>query len=97
VRFACDARAAYRKFGEPASESQPVKVLNLSASGIGLLMHSCLERDVMLNLDLFDRNMRKVCGIIARVVRATMHTGKAYALGCRFIRELTDEELEALL
>ena len=97
VRYDCAVKASYRKFGEPASEAQPVQVLNISASGIGLMVKSNLEAGALINVDLLDKNGRKVCAILACIVHITVRAGGENALGCNFIRELTEEELQSLL
>ncbi len=97
VRFSCDVRATHRNFGDCASEAKPVQVLNISASGIGLLLERPLDAGRLLNLDLFDKSGRKVCAILTCVVHTTERSDGYTAAGCNFIRELTDEELESLL
>lgn len=97
VRYSCDVRATCRKFGEAAQASQHVQVLNISASGIGLVIPPPLDTGSLLNLDLFDKTGRRVCGILACIVHTTQRAGGDYAVGCNFIRELTEEEIESLL
>lgn len=97
VRYACDVRATYRKFGAPPSDARPVQVLNISASGIGLLLEPFLDAGRLLNVDLFDKSGRKACAILTCVVHTTARADGHTAAGCNFIRELTEEELESLL
>lgn len=97
MRFTCDVRASYRNLGDPPSKSRPVKVLNISASGIGLLLEPSLDAGRLLNVNLFGKTGRKVCAILARVVHTTVRSDGDTLAGCNFIHELTDEELESLL
>jgi c-di-GMP-binding flagellar brake protein YcgR len=96
VRFSCAVKARYRKFADPLAESRAVEVLDISASGIGLVVPS-LDAGSLLTVDLQDKNGRKVCSILACVVHTTRRAGGDYAVGCNFIRELSEEELQSLL
>ena len=48
VRYDCALTASCRRFGDPADEAQRVKVLNISASGIGLAFASSVESGTLL-------------------------------------------------
>lgn len=96
VRYDSALKADCRRFGEPASEARRVEVLNISASGIGLVFDSSVESGTLLSLDLLNKNARHVCTILACVVHTTLRSGDC-ALGCNFIRELSENELQSLL
>jgi hypothetical protein len=93
----CPVRANYRKVGDSAGESQPVQVLDISAAGIGLSVPSPLDAGSLLTLDLLDKSGQKALTILACVVHTTSRVGGEYAVGCNFIRELSEEELQSLL
>lgn len=97
VRYDCVLMAHCRKFGDPVSAAQPVKVLNISASGIGLLVQPAIETGSMLTVDLLDKTGRKAFTILACIVHAAQRADGRCALGCNFIRELTEEELQSLV
>jgi head-tail adaptor len=97
VRFACEVRASCRKFGDAEEEAQPVRVLNISASGIGLVVPPPLDAGTLLHVDLFDKAGGKVCSILACIVHTTQRADGDYTVGCNFIRQLSDDELESLL
>jgi hypothetical protein len=97
VRFFCALKASYRKVGDPAEQSQSAQVLNISANGIGLSVQPTLEAGALLNVDLHDKSGRMVRTILACVVHTTLRAGGDYAVGCNFIRELSEEELQSLL
>ncbi len=97
VRYDCNVKAAYRKVGDPATLAHPAKVLNISANGIGLSVHPALNAGALLNVDLHDRTGRTVRTILACVVHTTEGVAGECAVGCNFIRELREEELELLL
>jgi hypothetical protein len=96
VRFPIKVKANCRKVGG-ANVSCPAEVLNISASGIGLLVNPSLQAGSLLNIDLLDRNDRIIRTILACVVHTTARTGGDYAVGCNFIRELGEDELQSLM
>src|SRR3989442_1243578 len=84
------------QIGHPVSDAQPVKVLDISASGIGLIVGPSLQTGSLLTVDLLDKTGRKACTILACIVHATQRSDGNLAVGCNFIRELTEEELQTL-
>jgi hypothetical protein len=97
VRYDCGLQANYRKVGDPGGPAHSARVLNISANGIGLSVSPALGAGVLLNLDLLDRHGRMVGSILACVVHTTQRSGGDYAIGCNFIRELREDELQCLL
>jgi PilZ domain len=93
----CPVKANYRKVSDPAGESQPVQVLDISAAGIGLSVCSPLDAGSLLTLDLLDKSGQRALTMLACVVHTTSRVGGEYAVGCNFIRELSEEELQSLL
>jgi c-di-GMP-binding flagellar brake protein YcgR len=97
VRFSCELHVAYRKVGDPTNQVFPAQVLNISANGIGLLVTQTLAAGGLLNVDLLDKNGQVARTMLACIVHTTMRAGGDYAIGCNFIRELSEEELQSLL
>jgi hypothetical protein len=97
VRFPCELKATYSKVGDIVGQSQPAEVLNISANGIGLAVQPTLQAGSLVNVDLLDKNGRMMRTILACVVHTTQRASGDYAVGCNFIRELTEEELQSLL
>lgn len=97
VRFSCELKASYRKVGDVADQAQPAEVLNISANGIGLAVQPTLQAGSLVNVDLFDKNGRMMRTMLACVVHTTQRASGDYAVGCNFIRELSEEELQSLL
>jgi c-di-GMP-binding flagellar brake protein YcgR len=97
VRFASSLSASYRKVGDPLDTAKPAEVLNISANGIGLSVQPSLKAGALVNVDLLDRTGRIVRTMLACVVHTSERAGGKYAVGCNFIRELSEEELQALL
>jgi c-di-GMP-binding flagellar brake protein YcgR len=97
MRFDCALKANCRRANDPASETRPVDVLNLSSTGIGLSVRGVLELGSLLSVDLLDKSGRNACTILACVVHSTLRESGDYSLGCNFIRELTETELQSLV
>lgn len=81
-----------------SAETLDVQVLDLSFSGIGLLLPRRLELDTLLLIDLETRDERHVpLQLLARVARVALRKGGGWITGCAFFSDLSDAELEALL
>ncbi len=101
MRFLSQVEAVFQPLGaqplgSPDPDRHPAQVLNISASGMGLLVPSAIETGTLLSIDLsppagsFRRTM------LACVVHATSHSPGQWALGCNFIHELDEDDLQAL-
>jgi c-di-GMP-binding flagellar brake protein YcgR len=97
VRFSCELHAAYRKVGDPTNQAFAAQVLNISANGIGLAVTQTLAAGGLLNVDLLDKAGQVARTMLACIVHTTMRAGGDLAIGCNFIRELSEEELQSLL
>jgi hypothetical protein len=97
VRFSCEVHAAYRKVGDPINQAFPAQVLNISANGIGLAVTQSLAAGGLLNVDLLDKNGKVSRTMLACIVHTTVRAGGDFAIGCNFIRELSEDELQSLL
>jgi hypothetical protein len=96
-RYPCQAAASYQIIRTPApSASRPAGVLNISASGIALEVAEALDVGVLLSLEL-SRDGAVVLTTLASVVRTASAADGDRVAGCHFIRELDDEQLQALL
>jgi hypothetical protein len=97
VRFPCQTQASYHLVRGAEAQLWPAQVADISTCGIGLRVSRPVDVGTLLSLDL--RGGHQPCGMsmLASVVRVTPQTGHEWALGCNFIRELSDEELQALI
>jgi hypothetical protein len=93
VRFPCNLAATYRLVGEDERQGH-AQATDISPSGVGLSVAEPIEVGSLLNLELQAAPSGQSLNILACVVR-TMHKGHEHAIGCNFIRELTDAELDA--
>jgi hypothetical protein len=95
VRFPCNVQAAYQLVKASEPSSRPVQVMNISATGIGLQAGHPIDLGSLLSLELRGGGPF-VLSILACVVRVDAQAGGQWLLGCNLIRELTDQELQAL-
>jgi PilZ domain len=97
VRFPCNVKASYQTIGADASEPQTAKVLNLSASGVGLVVATPVENATLLSVELHAAHGDFTRTMLACVVHQTAQAEGEWSLGCNFIRSLSEEDLKALL
>jgi c-di-GMP-binding flagellar brake protein YcgR len=97
VRFSCEIHAAYRKVGDPTNQAFPAQVLNISANGISLAVTQTLAAGGLLNVDLLDKAGLVARTMLACIVHTATRPGGDFAIGCNFIRELSEDELQSLL
>jgi hypothetical protein len=96
IRFPCEIRASYQQVGGDGV-SYDAQVQNISASGIALLVPAPVETGVLLTVELHAATGTEVRTILACVVHAASEGEGAWALGCNFIRELTEDDLNVLV
>jgi head-tail adaptor len=97
VRYDCTSTATYQRIGEENGHTHTAKVLNISASGVGLILQEPAEPGCLISLNLQGKQGAPVRSILACVVHTTVRAGGEMAVGCNFIRELGEDELNALL
>jgi c-di-GMP-binding flagellar brake protein YcgR len=97
VRHACKLRAVYQQVGDPDETTHNAEVLNISASGVGLKLGNPLEAGSLISIDLYDTAGQTAHTMLACVVHTTRRANGDLSAGCNFIRELTEDELRALL
>lgn len=95
-RFPCDAKAFYQRVNGPAEPHRPARVLNIAVGGVALLVEEPIAIGELLSAELHDGKGQPALTILACVVHAqTVSEGQI--LGCNFIRELSDTDIQALL
>ena len=97
IRFSCDLKASYRKVGDPANQSLPAQVLNISANGVGLSVAQPLTTGSLLNVDLLDKTGQVARTMLTCIVHTKVRASGDFAVGCNFIRELSEQELQSLV
>jgi hypothetical protein len=97
MRFPTNIKANYLNIGDPENRVYSAQVLNLSASGVGLHVTSAVDAGALLSVDLISADGKVVRTILACVVHVTTQSAGGWALGCNFIRELSEDDLKALI
>ena len=102
-----DRRAAVRHFVKPGvtstacipQQTRPWKAIiqDLSTTGIGLVMLQSFDGGTELAVELFSPDMLLSYTVLTRVAHATQQANGSWLVGCRFVRELSEEELHNLL
>jgi hypothetical protein len=75
----------------------PVRVRNISAGGISLVLNRGIEPDTMLTIQLLNRPRMFFCKIEVKITYIVEHPSGDWIAGGSFTRRLTDEELRSLL
>jgi hypothetical protein len=95
-RFPCDAKAFYQRVNGPAGVHEPARLLNIAVGGMALLAKEPVNVGELLSAELHDAKGQPVLTILACVVH-TQTVAEGRILGCNFIRELSDADVQALL
>lgn len=96
-RFGCDVKANYSLVSDATKKSWPAQVVNISAGGIGLTVHQAVEAGALLSLDLTNLGGKESRTILVCVVHVIARMGGEWVLGCNFIHELSEADMQALL
>jgi hypothetical protein len=94
VRFASNQGGYCNAVGGEKSPRWPVKVENISADGVALLLGRRFEARSSLWLDVADGGAGRV--YLVRVVRVQERPGRKWLLGCTFARRLAEDEVQTL-
>jgi c-di-GMP-binding flagellar brake protein YcgR len=95
-RFPCAVTATYQLAASDDPRQFPAKVLDISASGVGLLVDRAVENGTLLSVELHNAPATTAKILLACVVHMRRQSDTAWALGCNFIRSLSEEDLQAL-
>jgi len=96
-RFPFDRQVAYQSLHEPDQKRQLATAVDISPTGIGLIITEQIEAGTVLSLEIKGRPGRPDRLVHACVVRSGPLPGGRWRLGCNFIRHLEDNELQAFL
>lgn len=97
MRFPVTLRARIQKVASPDTTVYDGQILNLSPSGVGVLVKNEVEAGSVLSIDLVNEAGTTVKTILGCVVHVASHPTGEYSLGCNFIRQLQEDELRALV
>jgi hypothetical protein len=97
VRFACDLDTSCQPAQSAEGEPWAVKVVNIAPGGVGLLTPVAVQTGVVLQLELPGSADRPGRSLPVRVIQSTKQAEEDWLVGCAFVGELTEEDLQALL
>jgi hypothetical protein len=97
VRYPSSLEVTCRLFGTPDDHGWPAELQNVSALGCRLITSCSFGRGAILEVRPQNRAWDLNHKLLVRVKNATLQSGGNWQLGCTFVRELSDEELMALL
>jgi hypothetical protein len=96
-RYLCAVVGSYQIVSDDAQQYLPARVLNISASGALLVISQPIDTGVLLSLKLSGPRAGSAQTILGCVVHRRAESEQEWTIGCNFIRELSELELEALL
>jgi hypothetical protein len=96
-RFPASITATFALVTADEPRPEPAKVLNVSATGVGLVAEREVENGTLLSVELHNAAGTIERTMLACVVHVNRHPDGGWALGCNFIRSLSEEELQALV
>jgi hypothetical protein len=82
---------------DQAGEAKKAEVHNISPAGVALITNQEITPGALLNLELRAREGRPIVTVVACVVYLSAYGEGQWLAGCNFVRELTDEDLKALI
>ncbi len=96
-RIPCTRAPMVRVLARPSFQSFRAIVRDVSASGIGLVLTRCFEPGTLLAIQM-QTSQAGFSGILtAQVKHATPQPGGLWLLGCSLSRNLSEEEVLALM
>jgi serine/threonine protein kinase len=75
----------------------PARTVNVSVTGLCLVMHRRFEKGTHLIVEILGRHDRMTRQLLARVMRVRRQGSGEWAIGCKLSRQLADAELHELL
>lgn len=96
-RFPTSLTANFQSVTIPGSAVEAAKVSDISATGVGLVVEREIENGTLLSVELHSTAGTAQRTMLACVVHVTKQGEKEWALGCNFIRSLSEEDLQALV
>ena len=95
-RLPATGQVAFARAGT-AEDARPAGIHNISPTGVALLLSEELAPGTLLNLEFRSAAGQAVLTIVGCVVFLTGRGQGQWLAGCNFVRELYDEDLQALI
>jgi hypothetical protein len=97
VRYSYDVEATCQPGSVLVSGNcWPAKAYNISTSGIGLILTRSFQPGTLLKIELQGSSTGPTC-VLASVVHVTPRSQGEWLVGCAFLREMAEDELQSLL
>jgi PilZ domain len=96
-RFEANVNATIQLAAAEELSGFPARVLNISVSGVGLLVDRAIENGTLLNVELNTKAGTVEHTMLACVVYVNRKSETEWALGCNFIRSLDEHDLKELV
>ncbi len=97
VRFPCAAGVSIQPVTAATPAQFPAKIMNISASGMAVLVYRSFEVGTLLTIQLLDEHEQALLTLQSRVVRVTPGAPGEWLLGCTFSGLLSTDLIQALL
>lgn len=97
IRYGINLETSCRLLAMVEGEPHPVRVRNISAGGISLVLSHEVPADSILEIELLNRPEMFLCKLQVQITYRVEHPTGDWILGGAFTRKLTDEELKLLL
>lgn len=92
-RFPINAYASCDFLSPVLEDFTPVRVLNISTDGVGLISSQALQAGLLLAMNLVNPMKKFSKTMMVRVVHCTSQAGGGYLIGANFVTPLTYEEM----
>ena len=97
VRYRCPPASTGRIYLAEDLEFLRAHLLNISTTGIGLLLAKPLAVGLELTVQLASPHSKKSYRLPARVVHSTRHADDEWLVGCQFDKALADTDVADLV
>ena len=97
VRYGCDLDSRCRRLTTGEKDFWGARILNISATGIALLMSRRFEPGTLLAITLEGSDSQSLHTLMARVVNVRADADSKWILGCAYTTKLSEEEVQTLL
>jgi hypothetical protein len=97
IRYKIDLETSCRLLAMVQGEPHPVRVRNISAGGISLVLAHEVPPDELIEMELLNRPQMFLCKLQVRITYRVEHPSGDWIIGGAFTRPLSEEELKALL
>jgi hypothetical protein len=95
-RYACNITATYQIIAGDDPTEYAARVLDISPTGVGLHVDRAVDNGALLSVQLHNSSGTVEKTMLTCVVHVNPLSDGAWALGCNFIRPLSEEDLKAL-